>query len=154
MKPQLHVEFVSRYRDGTLIQTNNAQPLSAFPNPAQATTTRLPTVTDPRQLYRIHRAVVTQQAVASPKSFRLDEEFGGDPLAYMVFAIRDELQHATETGFLRYLPAEDLFRATLKGAYLMSWQELWPLKGIRLSRRLRKSQQVLAELEGLSLIHI
>jgi hypothetical protein len=42
-------------------------------------------------------------------------------------------------------------RPTLKGAYLMSWRLLWPVKPIRAALRRSKAQRLLRELESESM---
>jgi len=50
------------------------------------------------------------------------------------------------TGYLS--ERSDGFRPTIKGAWTMAWQELWPVKGIRRWREKRRAERLLAELEG------
>jgi hypothetical protein len=47
---------------------------------------------------------------------------------------------------MRLDPAAGVYRPTLKGALLMTYGELYPLKGIRLMRRKQRERQLLAEL--------
>jgi hypothetical protein len=142
---QLHVEFVSRFRDGRLIQTANAQALSSFPPPPNSVTSFLPSVQDPRRLYRIHRAQVKLHG-SGERVLRLDDDFGGDAVRYVQSALIEELDHACRAGYMRLDAAASVYRPTIKGACLMTWQELFPLKNFRLARRRSRERKLLEEL--------
>ena len=140
-----HTEFVTRYRDGRVIQTNNAQPLSAFPVPPECTNSYLPSVRDPVELYRLHQAICRREGTG-PKLLKLDAEFGGDAIKYMAAAILEELEAAAKAGYMRLDAAGATYKPTLKGAVLMTYGELWPYKGSRLRRRANRERELLAEL--------
>ncbi|HEX5106058.1 MAG TPA: hypothetical protein VFV87_19700 [Pirellulaceae bacterium] len=142
---QMHTEFVNRFRDGRLVQTANAQALSSFPPPANSVSSYLPSVQDPRRLYHIHKALVKQHA-SSEKVLRLDEDFGGDAIRYAQFSLIEELNNACRVGFMRLDLAAGVYRPTIKGACLMTWQEIFPLKNVRLVRRRRRERRLLEEL--------
>jgi hypothetical protein len=141
-----YVEIISRYRDGTLVQTNNSSQMGAFPSKEGATTTYIPSVPQADRLYRIHQALAERSARDAVKVLRLDEEFHGDAVAYMAFAMREELDGQIETGYMFLSPDGEVFRPTWKGAFLMCWAMLFPFKQIRFARRDRKEQRVLEEL--------
>jgi hypothetical protein len=140
-----HCEFVTRYRDGRVVQTNNAQPLNAFPIPARCTNSYLPSVCDPVDLYRLHQALCRQRQ-AGPKVLLLDERYGGDAVRYVADSIIEELEEATSAGVMRLDEAGGVYRPTLKGAVRMTYGELWPTKGFRLRRRARRERELLADL--------
>ena len=142
---QLHVEFVTRFKSGRLVQTANAQSLTAFPPPENSVNAFLPSVQDPRQLYYIHRAQVKLHG-GGAKALRLDDDFHGDAVRYMQFALIEELDNACQAGYMQLDAARSVYRPTIKGACLMTWQELWPFKGIRLARRKRRERRLLEEL--------
>ncbi len=145
MQTFFHAEFVTRYRDGRVIQTNNAQSLSAFPVPPECTNSYLPSVLDPVQLYCVHRAVCRRQG-GGQKILRLDEQYGGDALRYMSDAMIEELDAATKAGYMRLVEGEGVYRPTVAGAIKMTYGELWPYKGVRLRWRRERERQLLAEL--------
>jgi hypothetical protein len=142
---QMHVEFVTRYRGGRLVQTGNAQALSSFPPPADAVNSYLPSIQDPRRLYQIHRAL-TKLHGSGEKILRMDDQFGGDAVRYMQSALIEELDSACQAGYMRLDAPASIYRPTIKGAYLMTWQELWPFKGFRLARRKRRERKLLEDL--------
>ena len=77
-----YVEIISRYRDGTLVQTNNSNQIGAFPTKQGVTTTQISTVTKADRLYRVHQALAERHGSSAGKLQRLDEEFHGDAAAY------------------------------------------------------------------------
>ncbi|MCI0361674.1 MAG: hypothetical protein L0211_24585, partial [Planctomycetaceae bacterium] len=142
-----HLEFATRYRDGRVVQTNNAANLNAFPIPPECTNSYLPSVIDPVQLYRVHQAVCRRQG-GGQKVLKLDEQFGGDAVRYMTDAIIEELDAAAKAGYMRRVESEGVYRPTLMGALKMTYGELWPYKGVRLRWRAHRERQLLAELAG------
>jgi hypothetical protein len=142
-----YVEVITRFRDGTLVQTNDSEVLGSFPPRPATTTTQFPNLDDPAQLVRLHRALVERHGSDSPRVLRVDEEFGGDPVTYLKASLAEELEGQLTTGYLHHPDGSEFFRPTWKGAFLMTWGQLWPIKGIRAARRARKARQLLAELE-------
>ncbi len=140
-----HAEFVTRYRDGRVIQTNNAQSLNSFPVPPECTNSYLPSVIDPVQLYRVHQAMCRQHG-GGQKLLKLDEQYGGDAVRFMSDAIVEELQAATSAGYMRLVEGEGVYRPTVTGAVKMTYGELWPYKGVRLHQRRQRERNLLAEL--------
>ena len=141
---QLHVEFVSRFQDGRLVQTNNAQTLNAFPPPPNSVNALLPSVQDPRQLYRIHCAQSKLHA-SGEKVLSLDDELG-ELVRFMQASLIEELENACRAGYMRLVASQSVYRPTIKGAYIMTCQELPPLKNIRLARRKHRERKLLEEL--------
>jgi hypothetical protein len=146
MKSAYHVEFVTRFKSGLTIQTNNAQPLNAFPTPPDVINSFLPSVYDPVQLYRIHQEMVRRRGTGA-RAWRLDDEFGGDVLMYMTVAIIEELEAACKAGLMRLdIPAAQ-YRPTVPGAFQMTYGELWPFKWLRMRRRAQQERALLSELQ-------
>lgn len=142
---QMHTEFVSHYPGGRVIQTNNAQPLNAFPPPPNSITSLLPSIRDARQLYQVHKAL-TRLHGSGQKIMRLDDEFGGDGARYMQAGMIEELEHACQVGYMKLDAAAGKYKPTLVGALIMTWQELWPTTWIRRAKRARKERQILDQL--------
>jgi hypothetical protein len=142
-----YVEFISRFRDGTLVQTNNSEELNAFARRPGQFTTQLPLVREPERLYRLHQALAERHGGGSGKVLRLDEEFRGDATAYLSRAIVEELEGQIDTGYMYYVESEGQFRPTLKGAFLMTWGLLWPFTALRRMRRDREARRIIGELE-------
>jgi len=140
-----YVEYSTAFRSGVTINTQNSTAMSAFPPLEESENHRFPSVRDARQLYQVHQQLLSRQHAAT-KIMRLDEEFDGDAVAFVRAVMRREMEGAAADGYLYLTSDSKYFRATLKGAYLMTWQELFPFKQIRRARRDRQAQQQLAEL--------
>ncbi len=60
------------------------------------------------------------------------------PLAFLRWELGKEMTRKVERGYWRTVdPERGVYRVTLKGAYVMTWGELWPMKSVR-SRGIRR----------------
>ncbi len=143
-----YLELVSRYRDGTVVQTNNTDQLSAFKARPHITSVRLPMIRNSERLYQLHQAAAKRHDQSSGKTLRLDDEFRGDAVAYMARAMVEELEGQIETGYMYLSANEGVFRPTWKGAFLMTWGLLPPASTIRQMRRNARARQLLKDLEA------
>jgi hypothetical protein len=149
--PQLqtaYVEIISLFRDGALVQTNNSRVLGAFPKRPGVFTTQFPQVHNIARLVTLHRALVERYGGVGEKRLRLDEEFHGDARAYLAACMREELERQVPNGYMFLSESEGLFRPTWKGAFLMTWKQLFPFKQLREAYRDRRAKQLVAEIEG------
>jgi hypothetical protein len=140
-----YVEFVSRFRDGTVVLTNNTSQAGVFgPRPTH-TAGYFPAVKEADRLYRLHQQLVARHP-AGAKVLRLDEEFGGDARAAVAASMVEEMEAQVKIGYLYLSTHEQVYRPTCKGAFLMTWKLLWPLNAIRKARRERAAARLTAEL--------
>lgn len=142
-----YVEIVSRYRDGTVVQTNNTDQLSSFVPPSNTTSLRLPMIRKADRLYQLHQAATKRHDRSSGKFLRVDEEFRGDAVAYLARAMVEELEGQIDTGYMYRSHLENVFRPTWKGAFLMTWGLLWPFSMIRRMLRDARARRLLRELD-------
>jgi len=77
---------------------------------------------------RGHDAITTPKSGGARKVLRLDESFGGDEIAFLQACMKEEFQNATNAGYLRLQRDDTTYLATVRGAYLMTWKELPPIK--------------------------
>jgi hypothetical protein len=141
-----YVEFVRRYDDGIVVQTNNSSELSSFKRMPAEFTTKFWEIRDIRRLNRLHRVLSDRFRERGQPVNQLDTKYEGDALRYVAQAVlEDTFRDQVGTGYL----AEDPngFRPTLKGAWIMAWKELWPIKSIRRWREQRYTKRLSAELE-------
>lgn len=139
-----YIEFSTTLQSGITVNTQNSTALSAFPPQPKSENHRLPSVRDTRQLYQVHQQLLARHNAT--KVMRLDEEFSGDAVAFVGEVLHQEMAAAADDGYL-YLTADGKhFRATIKGALIMTWQEMFPFKQIRRASQDRKAKQELAEL--------
>ena len=128
-----YVEILAGFKDDEprILQTNNAQMLGSFPAKPGSSTYRFPHVADMRRLFELHNKLLERDHPAGRKYIRPDEDFDGDCAAYMQTVFRETYERQIGTGYLSYQPKDRIFRPTIKGALLMTWCELFPIKQIR-----------------------
>jgi hypothetical protein len=141
-----YVEFSTRFRGGRVINTGNPQVVGAFPARECHLTTHIPWISDPLALYLVHGAIVAAKGDGGERELRLDTHYRGDALAFVNGGMRDELEGARDAGYLWLTTDGAHYRATFKGAYLMTWTQLPPFKGFLIRRRRRQVRRFLAEL--------
>jgi len=141
----VYVEIMRRYRDSSVVQTNNASILSVFPEPIRRTTYQLPAVNDPAQLFHLHQLLIATRPVNSEPYSRLDEEFGGDPVAAMQSYFAETINELIRRGFVYQPSSADHVRCTMYGALFAGWSQLWPISLLRRIRRDRVARQLVHE---------
>lgn len=142
----MHVEFVSRYSSGQVLGTGNAKELGSFASTPGFDTVHIPQIDDLRQLYRLHVARCNAILPGGRRINRLDSEFGGDGELFLNAILAEEFARQIPAGYLRLDAAGENYRPTVKGACLMTWKIIWPVKQIRMRIRDRKAERLIAEL--------
>jgi hypothetical protein len=138
---QKHIEFSTRFRDGTIIDTHNSEELGAFKVPPEQYLVALPWIADVRYLYQIHQAATEYFCPRGVKVWPA----GDDWEAYLRRVLVEEVSKQIDTGYVRRDSAGD-FRPTLKGAIIMSYKNIWPIKAILKARQRQRGRQLLREL--------
>jgi len=145
-----YLEFVSHFHSGLLelIQTNNNDSApSVFAEWPKERTVRISNVNDAARLYQIHQAAVCRFAPTEQKTNRLLDEYGGDVIRYFHEAVfREPLENQAKLGCLHLDKRHNCYRPTVKGAYLMAWKLLWPIKAIRVARARSLARRLESEL--------
>jgi len=141
-----YVELNKRYRSGREINTGNNPEISAFPTRPNTLTTHISRITDPLELYRVHRAITSAAGEGSERELRLDAKYQGDAATYLADGIREELEAAREDGYIRLASDGDSYHSTFVGAYLMTWKQLPPFKWFAAARHRARVRRFLAEL--------
>jgi len=137
-----YVEYSTRYADGHCVDTLNGSELSAFQQGPQNIRTQVPSVTDVGELYRLHQFQMKASGITAKKV--LYEP--GQAVAYLKeYALKKSYDEQVAKGWLSYDAAGDCYRPTVKGAYLMTWGQLQPMKYFRQQAMRKREQQVLAE---------
>ena len=139
-----YVEFITRFRDGVCVQTSNSPELGAFRHEPNDHTIQFWDLHDVAELYRRHQRI-SERLSAAPRKLRIVDEFRNDVEQYLQTAVLQEpLEYQVQVGLFRQVP--DGYRPTLKGALVLTWQELWPWKYIRKQARLREARRWLEEI--------
>jgi hypothetical protein len=142
----MHVEFASRYSNGQVVGTGNCKELGCFAKIPGFDTVQFSRVVDLRLLYRLHAARCNVILPGGRRINRLDGEFGGDGEAYINAVLAEEFARQVPVGYLRLDGDGEQYRPTVKGACLMTWKNLWPVKQIRMRSHARKAARWTAEL--------
>jgi hypothetical protein len=135
--------FFTEFTDGTsLVTSNNVTrrlvPLVGFREGSMA----FPEVRDPRRLYEIHQASVARFA---SDAIRLEPQTR-DPVEFLRQSVRRETAKLAETGYYAFDEESQIYRPTWKGALLMGWKSVIPIKPIREMLRRRRAARLLHEL--------
>jgi hypothetical protein len=137
----LTVLFQSRFEDGTELATANNQITVGLPVLPETTPLWLPEVRDAGLLYRVH---CQARDVLGRSKKRLS--VGQDPLAFLTEGRNRILAYHVETGYYYLDESRGVFRPTWKGALLMTWRLLWPLRPLYRAWRRRPTRKLLREL--------
>ncbi len=133
-----YLEFSTSYQDNTNINTRNAgQPVTIKHRPNKLIYD-LKEVKDPRALYSAHRAILEHHANTS--GALLPES--GKELSALHFSIIQDMEDQVENGRMYYDTESMNYRFTWKGAFLATWQNVWPIKSIITSRMNREGKRV------------
>jgi len=139
-----YVEFVSRYSDGRVFDTNNAFVLSCFAKIDGFDTVQFPRVQDLHRLYSLHTERCRRAAPHGQRVNRLIHEFDGDGSRYLSATMAESFARQAGVGYLQ-LDGEQ-YRPTVKGACLMTWKLLWPVKQLRTLKRDQRAKRLMSEL--------
>lgn len=128
-----YVEFTTDFEDGSEVCTNNAKLPSGFVQVPEKKIFRLPHVTDPKQLYAIHRALL-----ARGPSLRKRLPPAGGEVDDLIATMERDLAREAGFGRLKLDSSGMWYRPTMKGAILGSLKLNWPVGFLR--RRIQRSR--------------
>lgn len=138
-----YVEFTTRFEDDSSVGTLNTRSLPAYYKPPYRRSFRFPDVQDLHHLYALHQAL-RQKFTPNLKPVLPPE---GHEVAWLAASMHEEQALQVQAGRMRLDAAAGAYRPTLKGAYLMAWGLMWPIKPFRqwqLQQRSRALQRELA----------
>jgi hypothetical protein len=158
-----YMEFSTRFSGGGLVDTMNTAQVGAFPEPPDCIKTQHPEITDIGVLHSAHQLLGDTHFFGRARILRLYDQFHGDAQAFLAVSLTEELEAARAAGYLRLVGGDQAefgeamaddnpyrvgilftppsYRATLKGAYLMAWKELWPFKPIVYRLKYRRDRK-------------
>lgn len=140
-----YVEFSTRYVNNQCVDTLNSSELSAFQQGPENIRSQVPSVNDVGELYRLHQFKMKHSGITARKM--LYEP--GRAISYLKeYAIKKSYDEQVAKGWLRYDTAENCYRPTIKGAYLMTWGLIQPMKWFRMRAMKRREWELLAEFRG------
>jgi hypothetical protein len=137
------VTIRTRFADGTQIITSSSTQAGVFPANPAADVIHANWIKDPARLYRIHRArLVTSGRAGEPRMLPAPER----AVEYQQDEWREEIERLIRTGYYRPPGGGGKCGMTLKGAYVMTWRLLWPVKQLRQLRRRVRAWRVIRRL--------
>lgn len=137
-----YVEFSTRYVTNQCVDTLNSSELSAFQQGPENIRSQVPSVTDVNELYRLHQYQMKTSGISARKM--LYEP--GQAVAYLKeYALKKSYEEQVAKGWLRYDADDDCYRPTIKGAYLMTWGQLHPMKWFRIQAMKKREAEILAD---------
>src|SRR6266542_4426147 len=140
----LYVEFSTRFETGEMFDTSNCAELGAFRLSPKTVRTKVPSVTDPAELYRIHKFVMNKHSAHGNKVVYEP----GQALDYLIRVVHVGCyEEQVQRGWLFYDEENDLYRTTIKGAYLIVWGLMQPFKTLRTLALHRRARKILAEFD-------
>jgi hypothetical protein len=133
------VTFRQEYRDDESIITSNTKSSGVFPKDPKQDTVTCSGVDDLVLLYRLHRARVVE--LSQQRTPQMPA--GGQAHQYMAAEWKRTFTRLCNAGYYRLTDDGQRYVKTVKGAYIMTWRMLWPLKQLRLWARDRRAEREL-----------
>jgi hypothetical protein len=140
----LYVEFCTEFEDGREVCTNNGFDVAPFGWGRDKMVFQVPPVRDAVELYEVHSRIMAAAGGIPPA--RRDAPSGPDLPQRLREGIQTDLAQKEKEGIFYYDPQADTYRPTWKGAYIMTWAQLWPFRAIRRILRDRRAEKLLADL--------
>jgi hypothetical protein len=137
-----YVEFVSKFDDGTELDTGNASQVGVFYKPPRATRIRIPHLKDPSALFQVHLYLMKQRSAAA----RLPEP--GTEKEHFSNSVKKSLAEQVELGFYFLDETKQRYRPTWKGAYRATYRLLWPMKQIHQRRQEQEGRRIAGQALG------
>jgi hypothetical protein len=136
-----NVQFRTRFDAGEGFVTLNTQSLIA-PSPLpNITRTQVPMITDCRELFGLHN-YITSKYCRPRKKVLYDP---GRAVEYLSDIVREYREAQVQRGWLSYDRRNDIYRYTVKGAYLETWGFLQPFKPLRHAAMHMRARRILRE---------
>ncbi|HJT79018.1 MAG TPA: hypothetical protein VJ739_17615 [Gemmataceae bacterium] len=139
---QVTLVFQTRFEDGTEVATTNSRLTTGLRSPPGITAVWLPQVRDVWQLYRVHSQV--RDGLGAGKE-RLP--VGPDPVAFLKAGSDRMFRHWLASGYYYLDEARGVYRPTWKGAVLMTWRLLRPVRPLYNAWRGRQTRKLLNALD-------
>jgi hypothetical protein len=142
-----NIEFSSDALDDSGYTTAN---INEAPTPGMEITShsvRLPGEQDLARILKIHNARLNAKGFSEHQLKPLPVDLD-DWISELRKMERRQFDAAVQHGFLTPSADGRLLHITTKGAFLMTWSQLWPFKNIRMARYSKKWRQEIQQLPG------
>lgn len=138
------LEFSSAFPNGHTFETNSNGILPLTPGDPLRRIFRFPEIKDTRALYNVHRLLVEKYA----PGLWAQGETKGHEIQRFLRAVENYGPRHARLDFMKLSADGETYRATWKGAFLMTWNGLWPSSVIR---KAAYRQAMRAELQSLEI---
>jgi hypothetical protein len=128
----------TRFADGAEVATFNSPAVTGLPSPPGATAAWLPGVRDPAALYGVHAHLRDALGGGSERV-----GVGPDPAGFLRDRTARSLAAWVAAGYYALDEAGGVVRPTWKGAALVTWRLLWPVKPLYRALRRRATRRLL-----------
>ena len=120
------IEFTQIFTDGSLLCVSNSETVSPYPNHAFKLTYRYPKINDFNSLSEItDKLIFNNKGSKTKKSLTSNSEFI-EIERYLNLELKDNI----DKGFISTNIYNGIRRLTIKGAILMTWKMVWPIKQV------------------------
>jgi hypothetical protein len=135
------IEFSTKWADGMAVMTNNSATPGSFKRTHHSDSLYASSVQNVAQLYRLH--CHRESVLTKPDAVRFLPAAGQE---MTIFAVSYEYvaRRQIATGYLREDSTPGVYRATLKGAFAMTWPLLPPFKQHRAAAEKKRVDEQLA----------
>jgi hypothetical protein len=135
------VTYRREFTDGTTIATANSLTPGIWPDDPLKDTVVCRGLNDLNRLYDFHI-----RRCARDQNGRVAEvPTEGEGASYLVDENRRTFQRLMPLGYYTFDARNNRYIPTLRGAFLMTWRLLWPLRGIRRRARIKRANAVLSQ---------
>jgi hypothetical protein len=139
----LFTEFSTRFESGQVFNTHNVPEL-LYPSSLETIRTQVPQVQDANRLYKLHIYVMDKYAAQGRKVMYEPDK----ALEYLArYAFIETFENYVKRGLMWYDQQTDCYRPSTKGAFLMTWALMQPMKAIRYAALRKRARKILEEFE-------
>lgn len=121
------VSFSTDFMDGSSLESSNAKQTGAFPIAEHRRVYNLYWINELAKIYQFHEACRQDLELFTEADHQIASRYHWDARAELSESMQKEYEYACQTGFLKLNARGDLYRTTLKGCTLLTWNELPPL---------------------------
>jgi hypothetical protein len=139
---QSSLVFITELTDERSLITNNSANIITTPRRRDRIRLWLPEVQDLQELYDFHQRLV-ERFGKQAKPY----DVNGDFTEHLKRDSQDQRARWVKSGYYCLDSAAGVYRLTWKGAVLIAWKRLWPLKSLRRAWRKHQTNKLLRKLE-------
>lgn len=132
----------TEYQGGTKVITHNSSQPRVFKKRENRKVRHIPNCQNIGLLYQIHQQYVNEIGISEGRVLPPEgkEEF------YFYNQSVEEFDAQIRAGYYYYDPKANEYRLTFKGAYIVGWKLIWPIKQLQMYMLNSEAQQVIKQL--------